>query len=318
MPHVRVIAPPDRDREVLELLHGEPTVRNVVSLGSVAQRPRGGLFQFDVDSDDIDLVVTALQDLGCGTRGSIAVHPVDMEVSEAATGAGGSVRAASDVAWEQVESRTLESTDMSASYLAYMVLAMLIAASGILQGTAILIVGAMIVGPDFGPVAGVCVAAVERRPAYAVRSLWALGGGFAAGWIVTVLVSLLLRAVSITPPTLVESSSQLTRPVAEVASAPNFFSFFVAFLAGIAGLLSLSSSKSGALVGVLVSVTTIPAAANAGLTVAYGQWSDALGSAEQLAANVGTLLVAGTATLIVQRIASARRRARQARSRETV
>ena len=38
----------------------------------------------------------------------------------------------------------------------------------------------------------------------------------------------------------------------------------MAFVAGIAGMLSLTSAKSGALIGVLISVTTIPAAANIG------------------------------------------------------
>ena len=41
-------------------------------------------------------------------------------------------------------------------------------------------------------------------------------------------------------------------------------SLFVAFCAGTAGMLSLTTAKSGALIGVLISVTTIPAAANIG------------------------------------------------------
>jgi Domain of unknown function (DUF389) len=43
---------------------------------------------------------------------------------------------------------------------------------------------------------------------------------------------------------------------------PDALSWIVGFLAGIAGMLALTSAKSGALVGVLISVTTIPAAAN--------------------------------------------------------
>ena len=37
-----------------------------------------------------------------------------------------------------------------------------------------LVVGAMVVGPEFGPVAGLCVALVQRRPTEARRSLTAL------------------------------------------------------------------------------------------------------------------------------------------------
>ncbi len=66
------------------------------------------------------------------------------------------------VVWEEVEARTSESTELNANYLAFIVLACLIASVGIFLGSPILIVGAMVVGPEFGPLAGLCVAA---RPA---------------------------------------------------------------------------------------------------------------------------------------------------------
>ena len=57
-----------------------------------------------------------------------------------------------------------------------MVLAALIAAVGIYQDSPILIVGAMVVGPEFGPIAGFCVALVQRRRQLARRSAVALVG----------------------------------------------------------------------------------------------------------------------------------------------
>ena len=48
-----------------------------------------------------------------------------------------------------------------------MILATLIAAVGIVTDSIILIIGAMIVGPEFGPLAGLCVALVQRRRALA-------------------------------------------------------------------------------------------------------------------------------------------------------
>jgi hypothetical protein len=84
-------------------------------------------------------------------------------------------------------------------------------------------------------------------------------------------------------------------------SRPDFLSFFVAFVAGSAGVLSLTAAKSGALVGVLVSVATIPAAANVGVTAAYGEWGDAGGAAAQLGMNLSGIVAAGVLTLFVQR-----------------
>ena len=76
------------------------------------------------------------------------------------------------------------------------------------------------------------------------------------------------------------------------------------------GILSLTTAKSGALIGVLVSVTTIPAASNVGVAAAYGEWDTALGAAEQLLINLGGIIVAGVLTLYLQnRDFRARRRA---------
>ncbi len=90
-------------------------------------------------------------------------------------------------------------------------------------------------------------------------------------------------------------------PLTGFVSNPDFFSAFVALVAGVAGMLSLTSAKSGALIGVLVSVTTIPAAANVGVASALGAWGEAGGAAAQLAINLVAIVVAGVVTLYLQR-----------------
>jgi hypothetical protein len=82
----------------------------------------------------------------------------------------------------------------------------------------------------------------------------------------------------------------------------------VAVLAGIVGMLSLTEDRSGALIGVLVSVTTIPAVANVGVATAYREWAEVGGAALQLAVNLVGLVVAGVVTLVVQARITARRR----------
>ena len=72
-------------------------------------------------------------------------------------------------------------------------------------------------------------------------------------------------------------------------------------LAGIAGVLSLTSAKSGALVGVFISVTTVPAAADMGLSLALGGWRELGLAAVQLGINLVGIVVAATATLALQR-----------------
>lgn len=311
MLHLRIVIPPEHADRVRAYVRSSSSVSSAIALGPVAERPRGEVFLCDVADEDADVVIGDLQDLVVPAHGLIAVQQVAVEVSQAARDRAGEAPGRHTLAWENVEAQVSESTQITASLVVFMVLAMLIAAAGIILNTATLIVGAMIVGPDFGPVAAFCVAVLERRAGPALRSLSALVVGYAAGVAVTAAVALALRGAGIIGPTLMESPARLAPSIAQVTSGPGFFSFFVAACAGIAGMLSLSTTKSGALIGVLVSITTIPAAANVGLALIYASWGTALGSAEQLGANVGTLFVVGTITLAAQRLVTLWRRTRR-------
>ena len=100
-------------------------------------------------------------------RARSSLESVDTAVSETARRAervaAGSP--ADAVVWEEVEARTSEGTELSGSFLAFMVLATMIAGVGILTDSIVLIIGAMVVGPEFGPLAALCVALVQRRTA---------------------------------------------------------------------------------------------------------------------------------------------------------
>ena len=71
--------------------------------------------------------------------------------------------------------------------------------------------------------------------------------------------------------------------------------------------LSLTSAKAGALVGVFISVITIPAAANIGTALVAGRPGDAAGAALQLGVDVVRLLLSAVLTLLVQRALLRRR-----------
>ena len=98
-----------------------------------------------------------------------------------------------------------------------------------------------------------------------------------------------------------EGLPEVSRPATFFISHPDEYSVLVALLAGVAGAISLSTAKSGALVGVLISVTTIPAAANVGVGAAYGDWSEVAGAAGQLAVNLVCIVTAVLVTLVLQR-----------------
>ena len=312
MVHLRIVSPPDRTDRVMQVLECTSSVISIIRLPAAATRPDGDVILCDVAREDASVVISDLKALDIHEDGSIALEEVDTAISrraeEAEEHAPGAP--ADAVVWEEVEQRTSENVELSGVFLLFMVLAALLAAVGIYLDSEILIVGAMVVGPEFGPIAGFCVALVQRRPQLALRSGLALAVGFPLAITATYLATLLAKATGLTAPDFDAADHQ----IANLISSPDAFTVIVALCAGAAGMLSLSTAKSGALIGVLISVTTIPAAANIGVAAAYGDQDGWTGSAAQLALNLTSIMVAGATVLAVQRMLYARRRRRHLES----
>ncbi|MDT9685891.1 DUF389 domain-containing protein [Streptomyces sp. TRM76323] len=311
MLHLRVIVPADRTDDIVRLVEGTVGCTHLAVLPGAARDPAGDVVMFDVAREVGDGLIDELRARGLAENGAIAVENVDLllskradEAEEEAPGEG-----ADAVLWEQLAGATHEESTLSVTYIAFLALATMIAACGVVLDNAILIVGAMAVGPEFGPLAGFCTALVRRAPRLAWRSLTALLVGFAAAMAITVLFSLFMDAVGLFSVERLDGE----RPNTGFVYAPDWFSFVVAVLAGAAGTLSLTSSKAGALVGVAISVTTVPAAANAAVALSYGELGQTRGSTEQLLLNLLGIVVAGTLTLLVQKALWARRAERPSR-----
>ena len=196
MVHLRIVAPGDEARKALELLTASPTVANVVHLPGRALKPEGDLILCDVARRDASILLEELRQLGIARDGSISMEPVETQISDAADAAGSAPEElpfGDAVVWEEVEARTSEETALSINFVEFMMIAALIAAVGILLDSPILIVGAMVVGPEFGPVAGFCVAVVQRRGDLARRSATALAVGIAAAIAATIAWSLIFK-----------------------------------------------------------------------------------------------------------------------------
>ncbi|MFC8091782.1 DUF389 domain-containing protein [Streptomyces sp. NPDC057301] len=299
MLHLRLITPADRTDDVVRLIEGTVGTTHLAVLPGAARNPSGDLVMCDVAREAGDGLLTDLQQLGIEESGSIAVENIDLSLSKRADKAEKEApgEGADAVLWEHLTEATHEESTLSVTYLAFITLATMIAACGVVLDNAILIVGAMAVGPEFGPLAGICTAMVQRAPRLALRSLIALLVGFAVAMAVTVGFSYLMDAVGL----FTEAKLEADRPNTGFIYAPDWFSFVVAVLAGAAGTLSLTSAKSGALVGVAISVTTVPAAANASVALIYGDAKQTWLSTGQLLLNLLGIILAGTLTLLTQK-----------------
>ncbi|MEW2582604.1 DUF389 domain-containing protein [Streptomyces virginiae] len=300
MLHLRMITPHHLTEQVVELIDRTVGTTHLVVLAGAARDPAGDLVLCDVARESADGLLQHMRALGIDLSGSIAVENIDLSISRRADEAEEEApgEAADALVWEQLAESTHEESTLTITYAAFMILATMIAACGVVLDNAVLIVGAMAVGPEFGPLAGICTGLVRRRPGLAWRSFVALAVGFTAAIVATTAFSLAMDALGLFHEHLLENE----RPNTSFIWQPDPFSFVVALLAGVAGMLSLTSAKAGALVGVAISVTTVPAAANAAVALGYGDLGQMWGSGIQLALNLGGIILSGTLTLVAWKL----------------
>ena len=281
MIHVRAVSPTDLTPTLVASLTNRVGVLNLIVLAGVARNPDGDAVQFDVITADTNDVLRDMRQLGVAHRGSIIIEDVDAALSDRA---------------HEAEARIRAGGRYTPSWFALLTIAGLIAAVGIFTNSQILIVGAMVVGPEYAAIISVALA-IDKRDHRRIRAgAAALLVGFALAIVVALVFSIAVRAWGLEP----EAFSRGIRPVSDLINTPNVFSVVVATLAGIVGVVSLVEARTGALIGVFISVTTIPAAADIGVSSAFQDWSEAGGSFVQLLLNVAILMAVGTGGLVVQ------------------
>ncbi|MBB5787360.1 DUF389 domain-containing protein [Jiangella mangrovi] len=297
MLHLRVTTPADTTERIVELLSGCPGVASIAVMRGASVKPPGDMVLAELARESAEDMVRSLRELGVDRTGAIALESVETSISEAAERAEDEApgEGADAVIWEQVVRRADEDSVLSNTFVWFLSLAAVLAAIAIVLDSAILVVGAMVVGPEFGPLAGIAVGLVHRRPSIVRQSVVTLVVGFTIAIAVTTVLGLLASWAGWIDPSVLTAE----RPLTGFIWRPDRWSFVVAFIAGIAGILSLTSAKSGALVGVFISVTTVPAAGNLGLALALGDAAEMGGAAAQLGINMAAIVLAGILTLLV-------------------
>jgi len=297
--HIRVCSPSTVTPRLLKTLELHRGVVGLIVLNGVAHSPVGDAIEFDVINADANQVLEELRGLALDRLGSIAVDNVDMFVSERADEA---ERSRSPIAnlspiWEEAETRIRALGNYPPSWFALLTIAALIGAVGILTNSQILIVAAMVVGPEYGAIINVSLGIHEHDPPRVRRGLVVLAVGFLIAVLAALAFGMVIRALDLQP----RAFDLGVRPVSDLINTPNVFSVVVAVLAGIVGVVSLTEARANALIGVFISVTTIPAASDMGISTAFGSLHEARGSLFQLLLNISILIAIGAVGLGVQR-----------------
>ncbi|MFC9994312.1 DUF389 domain-containing protein [Nocardia sp. NPDC127526] len=311
MLHLRVMAPDTMTDEIVGLLDKDEAVSGLAVLRGAAVRPAGDLIMAQVAREGANDIVQNLRGMKVHHAGSIELEPVGTWLSrrgfEAEIRTPGS--SADAVVWSQVAQRSYEESELNWTYLSFMTLATIIATIAIVLDSQILVIGAMVLGPEFGAIAALGVALVRRRWVLGRLAIRTLVLGFVAAIMVTILLTLIGRGLGWI--TIDDVTGE--RPSTAFIYTPDKWSFIVAVVAGAAGVLALTSEKAGGLSGVFISVTTIPAAGNIALGTAFGVGSAVWGSTLQLVVNIAGMAAAGWATLAFQQAVWSRISVRRAK-----
>lgn len=297
MLHLRLRVPDDCVDEIVDMLRDDETVTNLAVLPDAYDE--GTMVMVDVAREAATHVIARLRELRVHEEGAITMVEIETMLSADADRAVESAPGAPDdgVVWDQVEDRLRSEAALSWAFMVFLTLASLIAGAGRILDQPILIVGSMVVGPEFAPIAAVCLGLALPRMdliPIAVRTL-------VAGFVVAVTISIAAWAIAYHLGGAFTFAEATSGPQTDFIVQPDGWSFVVALLAGMAGTLSLTSVKSGPLVGVFIAITTVPAIGTFALCLAVGAWPEAGDALLQLGVNLGGILVAGTITLLIQK-----------------
>jgi uncharacterized hydrophobic protein (TIGR00271 family) len=270
MLHLRIASPASLTEDVLGMLSEDPAISSLSAVRGASLRPAGDLVYADVAREAANDIVDRLRGMGIQQEGSVHLEPVRAWFSrrgyDAERRAPGS--SADSVVWADVTQRAYEESELNWTYTSFMVLATLIAGIAIVLDSQILVIGAMVLGPEFGAVAALGVALVRRRGSLLRLAARTLLLGFVVAILATAMATLVGKSLGWVTLEDVTGS----RPETAFIYSPDKWSFIVAVIAAAAGVLSLTSARVGGLSGVFISVTTVPAAGNVGLGLAFGAW----------------------------------------------
>jgi uncharacterized hydrophobic protein (TIGR00271 family) len=254
-----------------------------------ATRPGHALLSARVRPRSVDALLDTLPGLGVAD-GDVTLDRIEV------VGALSRGRAERTMVWADVLGTAWLNARPLARYLAFMVVAGVIASYGVVDNNGILIVGAMAVSPDLLPITAIAVGIVGRQAELASRALLTLALGLGAAGLAAAVSTFSQDHLGFIPTGYDVRATGVLTGLTTISNE----TVVVAFVAGVAGMLALETRASSG-VGVAISVTTIPAVGYFGVAVGLRELDKALGALGVLGVNVLMMVVGAVGTLLLQR-----------------
>ena len=177
----------------------------------------------------------------------------------------------------QIEAEVAEGARITSGYFALLFCSCGIAALGLLQSSAAVVIGAMLISPLMGPIMGMGMAVARLNARAFERSAFALALG---------------AAVSVAASALIVWASPLKDVTPEILARtrPTLLDLVVAMLSGVVGAYVLITKRPGVVAGVAIATALMPPLAVVGYGLATGAWNTAGGAFLLFLTNVVAIL----------------------------
>ncbi|AFY53479.1 TIGR00341 family protein [Rivularia sp. PCC 7116] len=188
---------------------------------------------------------------------------------------------------EEIYTNVATSVHFSWTQISLLLLSSSIAAVGLVRGSEVVIIGAMVIAPLLKPNMALAVATILGDLSLALKTIKV---GF-VGITIPILFSILIGLLIPISPDLPEIAlrTKLTLP-----------DIVVALASGAAAAISLTAGEISSIVGVMVSVALLPPLVTWGMLMGSGEWEPAFGAMVLVFANIASLNLAAIATLLLQ------------------
>jgi uncharacterized hydrophobic protein (TIGR00341 family) len=190
---------------------------------------------------------------------------------------------------QEIYTQISESVRLCSTEIALVILSTVIAAIGLLQGSQVVIIGAMVIAPLLKPNMALGVATTLGDLSLAIR---------------TIKVGLTEILLALSLSILLGIFVPVDLGISEIYSrtSVNFSDIILAFASGIAGAISITVGEQSAVVGVMVSVALLPPLVVLGMLIGSGLWGLAIETAVLVSTNIVCLNLAAIATFWIRDI----------------
>jgi uncharacterized hydrophobic protein (TIGR00271 family) len=302
------ICSPELSSKVVIQLESEPEVSNVLTTKSLSGEENLIVVSALVHREAIDIVLEHLRSFHHWAAGELSFIEVDYAAHHNLDTIEDDSKNDDDediIGWEIILDLAHSKSRLTWWYLVFMVCAGLIASVGLVANLPVLILGAMSLSPDLAPTNAITVGLTAGAWRNAFQSLRTLLLGLVVAVVISFVATKFLEFSGIHDGFL-DVNDDLETFVTVVDSA----TLIVALTAGVAAMTAFVTSQATTAVGVAISVTTIPAAAYAGVAIASDSLENGGAAIIVLVVNILCLILAQMITLKIIRAWRTRKRKR--------